>query len=151
MTSAKLFRLTAVILAAVLMLVLFITPAFAEADGAAADVAADVAASAGDTDAKTDKEEKAFNWDLWISVGIIAALIITFFAFYIFSEKWRGKVKQFFRDYKSELKKVVWSPWSDVKKNTVVVLVLSLGTALLIGVLDVIFSKGIHALGSLIK
>ena len=180
MTSVKLSKLTAVILAALLMLALFITPALAESDGATAEadiVAADAADTAeaddeadaadaadadddaeqdvadDETDDETDddEDEKSFNWDLWISVGIIVAAVLVFFGFYLFSAKWRAKVQQFIREYKSELKKVVWSPWSDVKKNTVVVLVLSLGTALLIGVLDVIFSKGINALGSLIK
>jgi len=100
--------------------------------------------------ADDDEEESSFNWDLWISVGIIALAVVVFFGFFAFSAKFRERVKKFFREYKSELSKVVWSPLSDVKKNTLVVLVISLGAAILIGILDFVFSKGIIALGSLI-
>ena len=54
-----------------------------------------------------------------------------------------------YRSIKSELKKVVWSPKREVKKNTVIVLVFVAAFAILIGLLDFLFSKGIIALGKL--
>ncbi len=170
MASVKLTKLSAAVLAVLLMISLFAVPVFAESDSAAeaTEAVADTSGAAEDTTAEAADEttaspvetqapagtaednKKEINWDLWISLGIIGLLVIVFFAFFAFSVKFRERVKKFFRDYKSELKKVVWSPWNDVKRNTVVVLVIALGSALLIGVLDFVFSKGIIALGTLI-
>jgi len=59
------------------------------------------------------------------------------------------RIKKFFRDYKSELKKIVWCPWKQVKNNTVVVIVIVVLTGAAIGVLDFGFGKTITALGGL--
>jgi len=59
------------------------------------------------------------------------------------------RIKKFWRDYKSELKKIVWCPWKQVKNNTVVVVVIVIATAAAIGLLDFGFSKAITALGGL--
>lgn len=63
--------------------------------------------------------------------------------------KFSDRVKKFWRDYKSELKKIVWCPWKQVKNNTFVVVVLVLITGAAIGLLDFGFSKAITALGGL--
>lgn len=36
------------------------------------------------------------------------------------------RIVRFFRDYKSEIKKIVWPGWKDVLKNTVIVLIMCL-------------------------
>ncbi|MBQ2767797.1 MAG: preprotein translocase subunit SecE [Clostridia bacterium] len=59
------------------------------------------------------------------------------------------RLKKFWRDYKSELKKIVWCPWKQVKNNTVVVVVIVALTGALIGVLDFGFSQAITWLGDL--
>ena len=46
---------------------------------------------------------------------------------------------KFFRDTKSELKKVVWPSREDTKKNTIVVLVVVVLSAAVLFVLDAIF------------
>lgn len=46
------------------------------------------------------------------------------------------KVVRFFRDYKSEIKKIVWPGYKDVLKNTVVVLVMCLLVGILIWAAD---------------
>ena len=48
-------------------------------------------------------------------------------------------VAKFFRDTKSELKKVVWPSREDTKKNTIVVLVVVLLAALILFILDAVF------------
>ena len=60
------------------------------------------------------------------------------------------KVGKFFRGLKSESKKVVWMPWNQVRKNTIVVIVVVVVVAIIIGGLDIAFSTGIGALGSLL-
>ncbi len=81
---------------------------------------------------------------------MIGIALIVFFSFYLFKPAFREKVKKFFRDYKSELKKIVWSPARDVKKNTIVVIIIAVVFALIIGGLDILFSKGIGSLTDLI-
>ena len=60
------------------------------------------------------------------------------------------KVKSFFRVYKSELKKITWTPKETVRKNSVVVLVVVAATAAVLGVLDLVFTRGINALATLL-
>lgn len=50
-----------------------------------------------------------------------------------------GKCAKFFRDTKSELKKVVWPSKEDVKTNTIVVLVTVAIAAVVMILLDAIF------------
>ena len=46
------------------------------------------------------------------------------------------RVVLFFRDYKSEVKKIVWPNWKDVIKNTVIVLIMCLIIGVFIWLLD---------------
>ena len=64
-------------------------------------------------------------------------------------EKKKGKMKEAWRGFKSELKKIVWSSKNDVKKNTIVVVVAVIAIAVVVGLLDFAFGKGIVALGKL--
>lgn len=50
-----------------------------------------------------------------------------------------ASVAKFFRDTRSELKKVVWPSKEDTKKNTLVVLVVVLISAAVLFILDAIF------------
>ena len=64
-------------------------------------------------------------------------------------EKKKGKLKEAWRGFKSEVKKVVWPSWKQVLKNTAVVIVVVLICAVIIGALDYAFSQGIIALTKL--
>ena len=64
-------------------------------------------------------------------------------------EKKKGRVKEAWRGFKSETKKIVWPTWKQVLKNTFVVLVVVLVFVILIGILDYAFSHGIQALTEL--
>ena len=59
------------------------------------------------------------------------------------------RVKNFVKDYKSEMKKVVWSPKKEVIKNTGIVLVLAVGVGVAVGVLDLGLSELIKLLGNI--
>ncbi len=61
-----------------------------------------------------------------------------------------AKIGKFFRDYKSELKKVSWSPWKTVKVNTAVVAVAVISMSVAIGLLDYVFNNLLQLLGKLI-
>jgi len=60
-----------------------------------------------------------------------------------------ARIKKFFKDYKSELKKIVWPTKQQVIKNTSVVVFVIIVIAAFIGVLDLIFGLGIKALANL--
>ena len=60
------------------------------------------------------------------------------------------RIAKFFRSYKSELKKFTWSPWNQVCKNTLVVIVTVVICAAAIGLLELVFYQGIVELWALI-
>ena len=62
-----------------------------------------------------------------------------------------AKIKKFFKDLLSELKKVSWSPWKTVKTNTAVVAFAVIGMGVAIGILDYLFSGLLMLLGGLIS
>jgi preprotein translocase subunit SecE len=59
------------------------------------------------------------------------------------------KIKKFFKDYRSELKKVVWPTKSQLIQNTGVVLVAITFMAIVVGVLDLAFGFGVQGLSNL--
>lgn len=52
-----------------------------------------------------------------------------------------GRVAKWFRELKSEAKKVVWPNGKQVVKNTVVVIVVAIAVCVLVTVLDVVFGS----------
>lgn len=111
-------------------------------DDAAED---DAAEENGENDAAAEDDKKISTGTI-VSIAIVALIVIIAAVYCI---KNREKVAKFFRECKSELKKIVWTPWKQVKKNAVVVIIIVIICAVIIGVLDFVFSKGIIALGDL--
>ena len=99
-----------------------------------------------DHDEEEAKKEGMTTFDI-VSLAILGALIV---AGVVYCLKNKEKVGKFLRSLKSEFKKISWSSWRDVRKNTTVVLIVVIAVAILIGVVDVLFSKGIIALDNLI-
>ena len=64
-------------------------------------------------------------------------------------EKKKGKIGEAWRGFKSDTKKIVWPSWKQVLKNTLIVLVVVVISAIIIGALDYAFSGGIQALTDL--
>ena len=60
------------------------------------------------------------------------------------------KIKKFFKDYKSELKKIVWLSPKTTAQYTGLVLVVMVIVSAFIGVLDFVFSKLLFFIGGLI-
>ena len=61
-----------------------------------------------------------------------------------------AKFKKFIKDYRSEMKKIVWPTRDQVIKNTGVVLVAIVFMAIVVGLLDLLFGGfGLQGLGSL--
>ena len=64
-------------------------------------------------------------------------------------EKKKGRIKEAWRGFKSELKKIVWPTGKQTFKNLLVVLVVIIVSALLIALLDYAFANGMTALTKL--
>ena len=60
-----------------------------------------------------------------------------------------SRIKSWMRSIKSEVKKISWSPWTDVRKTTLVVIVVIVVCAVALAIVDVVFSEGIKLLGKL--
>ena len=60
-----------------------------------------------------------------------------------------SKVTAFARSIKSEVKKISWSPWTEVRKNTLVVVVVIAVCVIALAIVDYVFAQGITALGKL--
>ena len=60
--------------------------------------------------------------------------------------KFTDRVKKFWRDYKSEFKKIAWPSKEETTKSTVVVVSTIVVFAVAIAILDFIFSKGLPLL-----
>ena len=61
-----------------------------------------------------------------------------------------AKMKKFFKEYVSELKKVSWMSWKDVKKNCLLVLCTIVAFAIAIGVVDATFGEILTGFAGLI-
>lgn len=172
----KTSKILAVILAAMLMLTLLTANVFAdEATGeAAAETTAEVAGDATEAPAEEteapaeddhddhdhdhdhegeteDEHDHSINWvDIIVSASIIVLAVLAFVICYFAIPSFKEKVKKFFSDYKSELKKVTWSSKEDVRRNTITVIVVIVALVIVIAILDMIFSGGIEALSHLI-
>ena len=55
-----------------------------------------------------------------------------------------ARIKSFFASYKSEVKKIVWCPWKQVQKNSLVVLAVVVAVAIAICVMDLVFHEGLN-------
>lgn len=62
----------------------------------------------------------------------------------------KEKIARFFREYKSEIKKITWAKPAQTINNTWVVIVCSVVVAIVIGILDFAVSNGLTFLGNLI-
>ena len=64
-------------------------------------------------------------------------------------EKKKGRIKEAWRGFKSELKKIVWPSGKQTFKNLFVVLVILIVCAALIALLDYAFGSGMAALSQI--
>ena len=89
-------------------------------------------------------EEKAEGFPMWAVWAIVGGVILV--AAVVLCIIFREKVAKFLRVYKSEWKKIVWLPWDQTKKSTLVVLVVLIVCAAVICLLDLGLFEGITAL-----
>ena len=81
-----------------------------------------------------------------IPLIILAVVIIVLVVIFFGLPKYREKTFKLFRSVKSEARKVSWYSWKNTRKGTLVVIVSVVALAIVIGLLDFLFSTGIVAL-----
>ncbi len=123
MKKGTLKQWIALITSAVLAISLFAIPAFA----------ADSTSDSG----KGGLSTEAIVWIVTGAVVLVAAVVLGII--------FREKIRKYFRVLKSESKKIVWLPWDQTKKSTLMVIVVLVICALAICLLDYGLSKGIFA------
>ena len=120
MKTGILFKKWTAVLCAVLMMIsLFAIPAFAD-------------------EAASGQESSGI--DAGLLIGLIIAAVILVVAV-VLCIRFRENIGKFFRVYKSEAKKVVWLPWNQTKKSTLVVLVVLIAFAVAICLIDLALSR----------
>ena len=161
-------RWSAVLCAVLLMISLFAVPVFAdETTAAATEAVTEVATEAvteaateaatesttaettADTTASTgsneggDKKDEGLSTTaiIWIVVGAVIVIVLA-----VLGIKFRANIAKALRVYKSEFKKVSWLSWEQTRKSTLVVVVVLVGFALVIGLLDMGLFNGFELL-----
>lgn len=99
-----------------------------------------------ETEKTEETEKKGLSLADIISLAILGVVIILVVVYCLTHKE---KVSKLWRGLTSEFKKIVWTPWNQVRKNTIVVLVVIIAAAIVISVADFLFSKGIFALASI--
>ena len=61
-----------------------------------------------------------------------------------------SRIKKFWKEYISELKKVSWMSWKDVKKNTLLVVCAVVVFSVAIAVVDTVFGEIIKGIAGLV-
>ena len=88
------------------------------------------------------------NWNQWATTtkvwSIVAAVAIV--AVIVLCIVFRKKLAKLLRVYKSEIKKIVWLPWPQTRKSTLLVLVVLIISAAVICLLDLGLAKGFLAI-----
>ena len=149
-TGNLLKRWTAALLALLLTVVLFAIPAFADDDTTEVTTAdeevtteaateEETAGSDADEETEETEEKKGLSTQSIITLCVFGVLIV---AAVVLGIIFREKVGKFLRVYKSEAKKIVWLPWDQTKKSTLVVLVVLVLCALAICLLDFALGQG---------
>lgn len=78
---------------------------------------------------------------VWLIVGVVALI-----AAVVLCIVFRKKLAKLLRVYKSEVKKIVWFPWAQTKKSTLLVWVILIISALVICLLDLGLGRGLVAI-----
>lgn len=129
----------------------------AETAESAAESIADAAQSAAETvstaestdDSAPSSGSSNSNLPRWITLAVVVILIVAAVILARTNTKLGQKLAKFWRDYKSEIQKISWYSPKETLKATGVVLVVLIGLAAAIGILDLLFALGIKGLANL--
>lgn len=109
--------------------------------------------TAGTTASEEKDEAKPGDSILWtlIPLGVVLVAVAVCAVIFLGIPKRREKTLKFLRSLKSEWKKISWYSWKQTLKGTAVVVIISVIIAIVVGLLDLGFTKGIDAIMDLVK
>lgn len=115
------------------------------------EVSADESSTAADSDSNDNNSSSSFPWALTIFGAIVVIVAIVCFVSVKLNNKLGRWLKVFFRDYKSEIKKVTWPSKDITIKSTIVVIVCLVVSGIVIGLLDFGLAKLIELFRDLVS
>lgn len=115
------------------------------------EVSADESSTAAGSDSDNDNNSSSFPWALTIFGAIVVIVAIVCFVSVKLNNKLGRWLKVFFRDYKSEIKKVTWPSKDITIKSTIVVIVCLVVSGIVIGLLDFGLAKLIELFRDLVS
>ncbi len=98
------------------------------------------ATSDAESDATEEEAGSSIPWKLIISLIVIVAIVAILFILAKTNSKLGQRIAKFFKDYKSEISKISWMPRNELVRSTLVVLAVIVASAIVIGLLDLLFS-----------
>lgn len=98
------------------------------------------AVSDAESDATEEETGSNIPWKLIISLIVIVAIVAILFILAKTNSKLGQRIAKFFKDYKSEISKISWMPRNELVRSTLVVLAVIVASAIVIGLLDLLFS-----------
>lgn len=125
-----------------------------ETSDASSEAESSAAESAGESSvAESSEPEQASSsnipWKLIITLAVIVVIVAVLFILAKTNSKLGQRIAKFFKDYKSEIKKISWMPRKDLVRSTLVVLAVLIVAGVAIGLLDFIFSELVKLLSSI--
>lgn len=114
------------------------------------EASTDESSTATDSDSSSD-DDSSFPWALTIFGAIVVIVAIVCFVSVKLNNKLGVWLKGFFRDYKSEIKKVTWPSKDITIKSTIVVIVCLVVSGIVIGLLDFGLAKLIELFRDLVS
>lgn len=100
---------------------------------------------------KDDDDEKKFPWALVIFLAIVVIVAVVCFVCIKLDNVVGRWLKNFFKDYKSEIKKVTWPSKEVTIKSTIVVLVCLIVSGAVVGLLDFGLAKLVELFRDLVS
>lgn len=173
MSKNRLLRLLPILLALALLFSVAVFAVYAEGEDESADETSEVA-SGDETSAEAASSEAASSaaasseasaessapaqeqktpsnvpWKLIITVAVIVVIAAVLFILAKTNNKLGQRIAKFFKDYKSEIKKISWMSRKDLLRSTLVVLAVLIAASIVIGLLDFGFSELVKLLSSI--
>ncbi|MBQ3082057.1 MAG: preprotein translocase subunit SecE [Clostridia bacterium] len=122
-----------------------------EASAESSEASAEESSKEDDKATAADPDDGDFPWALVIFLGLVVVLVIVCIVCIKLDNRFGRWLKDFFRDYKSEIKKITWPSREVTIKSTIVVLVCVLVCATVIGLLDFGLGKLVELLMDLVS
>ena len=98
------------------------------------------ATSEAESGATEEEAGSSIPWKLIISLIVIVVVVAVLFILAKTNSKLGQRIAKFFKDYKSEIGKISWMPRNELVRSTLVVLAVIVASAIVIGLLDLLFS-----------